>query len=70
MLYFYHNDVELANEAFYLAQSSDPDYSLAWLGQALVANAGGHGPGAIGILEHTIGLFNIVVRARLFRSSR
>ncbi|KAL0571344.1 Superkiller protein 3 [Marasmius crinis-equi] len=60
LLYFYHNDVELANEAFYLAQSSDPDYSLAWLGQALVANAGGHSAGAIGILEHTIGLINIV----------
>ncbi|KAL0069809.1 Superkiller protein 3 [Marasmius tenuissimus] len=63
LLYFYHDDVELANEAFYLAQSSDPDYSLAWLGQALVANAGGHGPGAIGILEHTVGLLNIVPEA-------
>ncbi|KAG7088368.1 hypothetical protein E1B28_012371 [Marasmius oreades] len=63
LLYLYHNDAELANEAFYLAQSSDPDYNLAWLGQALVADAGGHGPGALAILEHTISFSFIVPEA-------
>ncbi|KAK7056865.1 Superkiller protein 3 [Paramarasmius palmivorus] len=63
LLYFYHNDFELANEAFYMAQSSDPDYSLAWLGQALLASASGHEPGAIAILEHAVGLVNIVPEA-------
>ncbi|KAF9267372.1 superkiller protein 3 SKI3 [Marasmius fiardii PR-910] len=63
LLYFHHSDTEIANEAFYLAQSSDPDYALAWVGQALVADAGGHGSGATAILEHTIGLMNIVPEA-------
>ncbi|EEB95507.1 hypothetical protein MPER_05512, partial [Moniliophthora perniciosa FA553] len=63
LLYFYHNDYELANEAFYRAQSSDPDYSLAWLGQALLASASGHEPGAIAILEHAVGLVGIVPEA-------
>lgn len=31
------NDLELANEAFTRAQSTDPDYAHAWLGQGLVA---------------------------------
>ncbi|KAI3608067.1 antiviral protein [Moniliophthora roreri] len=63
LLYFYHNDYELANEAFYRAQSSDPDYSLAWLGQALLASASGHEPGAIAILEHAVGLVGFVPEA-------
>ncbi|KKY27328.1 putative antiviral protein [Phaeomoniella chlamydospora] len=36
-LYLIHDDKELANEAFTLAQSIDPDYSHAWLGQGLLA---------------------------------
>lgn len=31
------NDLELANEAFTRAQSTDPDYGHAWLGQGFVA---------------------------------
>lgn len=31
------NDLGLANEAFTRAQSTDPDYGLAWLGQGFVA---------------------------------
>lgn len=31
------NDMELANEAFTRAQSTDPDYAHAWLGQGIVA---------------------------------
>lgn len=32
-----HNDFQLANEAFTRAQSTDPDYAHAWLGQGFVA---------------------------------
>lgn len=32
-----HHDLELANEAFTRAQSTDPDYAHAWLGQGFVA---------------------------------
>lgn len=37
LFYLYHSDVELANEAFYKAQVLNPDYTLAWIGQGLVA---------------------------------
>jgi superkiller protein 3 len=36
-LYLVHNDHELANDAFTRAQSSDPEYAAAWLGQGLLA---------------------------------
>lgn len=36
-LYLLHGDYQLANEAFTRAQSADPDWSHAWLGQALLA---------------------------------
>ncbi|KAI9735956.1 MAG: Superkiller protein 3 [Cirrosporium novae-zelandiae] len=36
-LYLLQNDVELANEAFAHAQSADPDYAHAWLGQGYIA---------------------------------
>lgn len=36
-LYLIQNDVQLANEAYTRAQSSDPDYAQAWLGQGLLA---------------------------------
>lgn len=36
-LYLIQNDFQLANEAFTRAQSSDPDYAQAWLGQGLLA---------------------------------
>ena len=32
-----HNDIQLANDAYNRAQSSDPDYAQAWLGQGLLA---------------------------------
>ncbi|CAD6569378.1 MAG: Superkiller protein 3 [Alectoria sarmentosa] len=37
VLYLIQNDVQLAHEAFTRAQSSDPDYAQAWLGQGLLA---------------------------------
>ncbi|KAJ4000018.1 TPR-like protein [Lentinula boryana] len=60
LLFYHHNDLELANEAFYRAQSADPDYTLAWFGQALIAITSGHLSGATSILEHAVGLTNIV----------
>ncbi|KAI9850638.1 MAG: Superkiller protein 3 [Thelocarpon superellum] len=36
-LYLQQEDVQLANESFTRAQSTDPDYAPAWLGQGLLA---------------------------------
>jgi superkiller protein 3 len=36
-LYLIQNDLQLANEAFSRAQSADPEYALAWVGQGFVA---------------------------------
>lgn len=36
-LYLIQNDLQLANDAYTRAQSSDPDYAQAWLGQGLLA---------------------------------
>lgn len=36
-LYLIQNDIQLANQAYTRAQSSDPDYAQAWLGQGLLA---------------------------------
>jgi superkiller protein 3 len=41
-LYLLQNDVQLANESFTRAQSTDPDFAHAWLGQGLVALLFGH----------------------------
>ena len=37
-LYLIQEDLQLANEAFTRAQSCDPDYAQAWLGQGLLAD--------------------------------
>ena len=36
-LCFNHDDLELASEAFLKAQTLDPDHTMAWVGQALIA---------------------------------
>ncbi|KAJ4290988.1 Superkiller protein 3 [Kalmusia sp. IMI 367209] len=36
-LYLLQNDSELAHQAFSRAQSTDPDYALAWVGEGIVA---------------------------------
>ncbi|KAF8557962.1 superkiller protein 3 [Imleria badia] len=56
LLYLYHDDLELANEALLRAQILDPDYTLAWVGQAMVAATNGHDADARGLLEHAVGL--------------
>ena len=56
LLYLHHNDVQLANEAFDRAQTLDPDYAIAWIGQALVAVANGRSTEATGMFEHAVTL--------------
>ncbi|KAL3482453.1 hypothetical protein BJX99DRAFT_217085 [Aspergillus californicus] len=51
-LYLMHNDIQLSNEAFTRAQSTDPDYSLAWIGQGLLALLFGDPREARGLFEH------------------
>lgn len=68
LLYLYHNDLELANEALLRAQILDPDYTLAWVGQAMVAATNGHDADARGLLEHAVGLSADLVRRTHFAS--
>jgi superkiller protein 3 len=50
--YMIHNDHQLANEAFTRAQSADPDYAYAWLGQGLLAALIGDAREARGLFTH------------------
>ncbi|KIJ18985.1 hypothetical protein PAXINDRAFT_109465 [Paxillus involutus ATCC 200175] len=70
LLYLYHDDLELANEALRRAQVLDPDYTLAWVGQALVATANGHDTDARTLLEHAVSLTADVPIADLEFASR
>ncbi|KAL4779820.1 hypothetical protein BJX76DRAFT_339793 [Aspergillus varians] len=51
-LYLMHNDIQLSNEAFTRAQSTDPDYSQAWVGQGFLALLFGDPGEARGLFEH------------------
>ncbi|CAG7918435.1 unnamed protein product [Penicillium olsonii] len=57
-LYLLHNDIQLANDAFTRAQSTDPDYALAWVGQGLLALLVGETKEAKGIFEHAFEISN------------
>ncbi|KAF9222633.1 superkiller protein 3 [Gyrodon lividus] len=70
LLYLYHDDLELANEALLRAQILDPDYTVAWVGQALLATANGHDTDARTLLEHAVGLTAAVPPADLEFASR
>ncbi|GKT82534.1 antiviral protein [Colletotrichum tofieldiae] len=48
------NDMQLANEAFNRAQSTDPDYAHAWLGQGFVALLYGKMKEARGLFTHAM----------------
>ncbi|TEA18357.1 Superkiller protein 3 [Colletotrichum sidae] len=48
------NDIQLANEAFNRAQSTDPDYAHAWLGQGFVALLFGKVKEARGLFTHAM----------------
>ncbi|RHZ76177.1 hypothetical protein Glove_202g69 [Diversispora epigaea] len=50
-LYLFNSDLELSSKAFSTAQSLDPDYVLAWVGQAYAANLYG-GNEAAELFEH------------------
>ena len=51
-LYLIQEDPQLANEAFNRAQSCDPDYAQAWLGQGLLANRLAESNEARGLFTH------------------
>ncbi|KAG0633574.1 hypothetical protein HOY80DRAFT_991029 [Tuber brumale] len=51
-LYLLQNDIQLANEAFSRAQSADPEYALAWVGQGIIASLTGNEVDAQDLFEH------------------
>lgn len=51
-LYTTQNDLQLANDAFSRAQSADPEYALAWVGQGLIASLLGDIDQALELFEH------------------
>ncbi|KAH7346966.1 hypothetical protein BKA66DRAFT_576529 [Pyrenochaeta sp. MPI-SDFR-AT-0127] len=55
-LYLLQNDLELAHQAFSRAQSQDPDYSLAWVGEGLVALVTGDTNEALSHFTHAFEL--------------
>ncbi|KAF8342132.1 TPR-like protein [Cantharellus anzutake] len=57
VFYLHHGDTDLANQSFYKAQVSDPDYGPAWIGQAMVATINQHLPEARALFEHALILF-------------
>jgi superkiller protein 3 len=67
LLYLYHGDVELANEAMYRAQVLDPDNTLAWVGQFLIAMTNGDTSDASQLLEHAVSLPTPVVSRYQFK---
>lgn len=52
VLYLINNDSQLANEAFTRAQSEDPEYADAWIGQGLLATLYGNLGEARGLFMH------------------
>ncbi|KIY52714.1 hypothetical protein FISHEDRAFT_69529 [Fistulina hepatica ATCC 64428] len=52
LLYLYHDDIPLANEALHRAQTLDPDHTVAWIGQFIVAMKNKHENDAATLLEH------------------
>jgi superkiller protein 3 len=55
-LYLLQNDSELAHQAFSRAQSQDPDYSLAWIGEGIVALLFGDAKEALSHFTHAFEL--------------
>lgn len=56
LFYLHHEDLDLANQALLKAQTLDPDYTLAWVGQGLVASTNGHAEDSTVLFEHAISL--------------
>ncbi len=55
-LYLLQNDPELAHQAFSRAQSQDPDYSLAWVGEGIIALITGNSVEAYSHFTHAFEL--------------
>ncbi|KAJ7251764.1 TPR-like protein [Mycena haematopus] len=70
LLYLHEKDLELANQALFRAQTLDPEFTIAWVGQALVATANGHHADSITLLEHAVTLASAVPEADLEFASR
>ncbi|KAJ2905013.1 hypothetical protein MKZ38_006669 [Zalerion maritima] len=51
-----HKDIQLAYEAFNRAQSTDPDYSHAWVGQGFVSLLRGESKEARILFTHAVGI--------------
>ncbi|KAF8270248.1 TPR-like protein [Lactarius quietus] len=69
-LCFFHDDLDLANDAFLKAQTLDPDHTMAWVGQALVATRNGHQADSRMLFEHAVSLSADVPEADLEFSKR
>lgn len=52
VLYLINNDHQLANDAFTRAQSEDPEYADAWIGQGILATLFGNVAEARGLFMH------------------
>lgn len=70
-LYLLHDDIQLANEAYTRAQSTDPDYAQAWIGQGFVALLFGDATEARGLFEHAfdISTSSLVLSKRQYTST-
>jgi superkiller protein 3 len=58
-LYLKHGDIKLAHKAFAVAQSLDPGYAPAWIGQATIAHSIGDAD-CMDLYRHTTELDNHV----------
>ncbi|KAF8170200.1 superkiller protein 3 SKI3 [Mycena galopus ATCC 62051] len=70
LLYLHQKDLELANQALFRAQTLDPECTVAWVGQALVATANGHHSDSITLFQHAVTLPSAVPEADLEYASR
>ncbi|XP_013777093.1 tetratricopeptide repeat protein 37-like [Limulus polyphemus] len=52
VLYLQNDNIQLAHEAFKVAQSLEPSYSVCWIGQALIAEKVNH-PDTLDLFRHT-----------------
>ena len=66
-LYLSEGDLTLAHEALKVAQSVDPKYAEAWIGQAIVAESLGHAE-AMDLFRHTTELGSNVSIRQLLRT--
>lgn len=63
--YLFHQDGDLANQAFLKAQVLDPDWTAAWVGQALLAEQEGSKEQAEMLFEHAFSLASSLPEADL-----